>query len=402
MKRFSMVFFTIFVMMACVLFQESIRVKAVSVGDRLYSPEEGWTRYDDTDSRIVYDGNSTLLNRSNGNVYKNTYHYTNPNMSGVKIKFQFYGTKLRIITWKCFDNSGANVKIDGIDYGNYSNYISDSGGSYLFFERSNLEKCEHRVEITSLDKSMISPSGSQNYFTLDAIDIDSDGDLMTYNTIAAKSLTIDKSKEILNMGESITIKSEVLPANAANREVVWSSSNTSVASVDNNGNIKAVGVGSAVISAQVKGTSLKKICNVVVKPNLPKIIKVKNIDAGVKINDISEIDLSIDNIDNVVSVDTFIDYDKDKLEFIKAEANSGVRMIKVVNESGKVRVVFKKSNTENNFLAVQTPLVKLFFKGKETGEAIIMPTSGNISDGMRSIRTLEDGEFGWSKLTVFN
>ncbi len=81
MKRFSMVFFTIFVMMACVLFQESIRVKAVSVGDRLYSPEEGWTRYDDTDSRIVYDGNSTLLNRSNGNVYKNTYHYTKPNMS---------------------------------------------------------------------------------------------------------------------------------------------------------------------------------------------------------------------------------------------------------------------------------------------------------------------------------
>ena len=87
---------------------------------------------------------------------------------------------------------------------------------------------------------------------------------------------------------------------------------------------------------------------------------------------------------------------------IKAEANSWVRMIKVANKSGKVRIVFKKSNTENNFLAVQTPLVKLFFKGKEAGEAIIMPTSGNISDGSRSIRTLEDGEFGWSKLTVFN
>ena len=64
-----------------------------------------------------------------------------------------------------------------------------------------------------------------------------------------ESITISESSLIMQKGNSKTLSASVLPLNAANREVLWSSSDDSIVSVDANGKLTANAVGTATITA---------------------------------------------------------------------------------------------------------------------------------------------------------
>lgn len=65
--------------------------------------------------------------------------------------------------------------------------------------------------------------------------------------VPVTGVTLSSSSGTLNPGSSLTLTATVAPANATNKGVVWSSSNQSVATV-NNGLVTAVAVGSATIT----------------------------------------------------------------------------------------------------------------------------------------------------------
>ena len=66
------------------------------------------------------------------------------------------------------------------------------------------------------------------------------------------TIALDRSELALEKGQSETLRALFDPADAAiGQQVAWSSSNTSVATVDENGVVKAVGAGTAEITAQV-------------------------------------------------------------------------------------------------------------------------------------------------------
>ena len=67
------------------------------------------------------------------------------------------------------------------------------------------------------------------------------------------------------MGKSGSFKATVTPTNAKNKALTWKSSNPKVATVDANGKLKAVGVGSATITCTAKdGSGAKATCEVTV------------------------------------------------------------------------------------------------------------------------------------------
>lgn len=68
------------------------------------------------------------------------------------------------------------------------------------------------------------------------------------SVIPISSVTLDKSTAKLRVGDTDTLTAEVLPENATNKKVIWTSSDISIASVDNTGKVTATGVGTAVIS----------------------------------------------------------------------------------------------------------------------------------------------------------
>ncbi|BAU28211.1 F5/8 type C domain-containing protein [Aneurinibacillus soli] len=140
-----------------------------TIGQQLITPETGWKRYDDTCPAFMYKGTwtSTLLG---GGPYGGTCYQSS--VSTDKIKFNFIGTKIRIIGYQSSSRTNPiSISIDGIieTFSELSiGTIGGSGGSMLVYEKTGLSHSTHQVEIT--------PGGTTT--ALDAIDIDDTGRLL--------------------------------------------------------------------------------------------------------------------------------------------------------------------------------------------------------------------------------
>lgn len=90
--------------------------------------------------------------------------------------------------------------------------------------------------------------------------------------VIATSLTLDN--EVLEMypGDTVELTATVLPDNTTNKVVTWTSSDNEVATVDENGNVTAVSIGSATISATTTdGSNLTATCEVTVVQKMVKL-----------------------------------------------------------------------------------------------------------------------------------
>ena len=71
--------------------------------------------------------------------------------------------------------------------------------------------------------------------------------------VKVSTITIVGGKKSMTVGESYTVEDvRVVPDNATNKEVTWSSSNPSVASIDTNGTVTAKAAGTATITVTAK------------------------------------------------------------------------------------------------------------------------------------------------------
>lgn len=140
--------------------------------DVLFEPEPGWKRIDDTDSNIQYTG--VWAAGTDGRCYNDTIHYkdsisnTPPDANPVSVKFNFEGSKLRIIglAGSAYD-SNAKILIDGVEE---SINFSRTSAVYpiyqsLIYEKLGLSNKVHTVEIKG------------KFINLDAIDIDESGSI---------------------------------------------------------------------------------------------------------------------------------------------------------------------------------------------------------------------------------
>ncbi|MBM6777602.1 Ig-like domain-containing protein [Collinsella tanakaei] len=79
---------------------------------------------------------------------------------------------------------------------------------------------------------------------------------------AVTGVSLDKTTLSLGKGESYTLKATVAPADAENKKVTWTSSDTKVATVDSNGKVTAVAPGSATITVTAEGGGKTATCAV--------------------------------------------------------------------------------------------------------------------------------------------
>ena len=84
--------------------------------------------------------------------------------------------------------------------------------------------------------------------------------------IKVASITLDKTEEILPVGNTLTLTPTVLPESASDKSLTWSSSNKKVATVSSTGVVTGVAEGTATITAAAKdGSRVKAICKVTVE-----------------------------------------------------------------------------------------------------------------------------------------
>lgn len=103
----------------------------------------------------------------------------------------------------------------------------------------------------------------------------------TIPVINVTGVTVSPTSKTLTEGETFTITATVLPFNADNKSVNWTSSSTGVASVDNTGKVTALKPGSATITATTADGGKTATTSVTVEK---KIISV----TGVTVNPTSK------------------------------------------------------------------------------------------------------------------
>ena len=96
------------------------------------------------------------------------------------------------------------------------------------------------------------------------------GEVKTFTTdvVPVESVSLDKTEYTFNtIGNTLTLVATVLPADATDKSVSWSSSSDAVATVDASGQVTAVSKGTATIKAEAKdGGGKYASCSVTVKP----------------------------------------------------------------------------------------------------------------------------------------
>lgn len=92
--------------------------------------------------------------------------------------------------------------------------------------------------------------------------------------VAVTGVSLNKTSTSLTVGATETLTATVAPANATNQAVTWSSNNTAVASVDQNGKVTAVAAGTATITVTTADGNKTATCTVTVSaavtPTVPQ------------------------------------------------------------------------------------------------------------------------------------
>lgn len=83
--------------------------------------------------------------------------------------------------------------------------------------------------------------------------------------LAVTAVELNESSLELDSGETIQLKATVSPEAASDAEVKWSSSNESIATVNDDGMVTAITTGEATITADAEGS--KAVCKVTVRPD---------------------------------------------------------------------------------------------------------------------------------------
>ncbi|APO46800.1 hypothetical protein BS614_23990 [Paenibacillus xylanexedens] len=140
-------------------------VFAANLGQSLKSPEAGWNRFDDDNTKFIYTGEWETSNSGSAAWYGGGVKYITKSSDNDSVRFNFQGTKLRVIAQTHISRTDkVQVKIDNEIIDTYSINNSASTDQSLIFEKVDLADSVHNVELINLNP--------QADFIFDAIDID--------------------------------------------------------------------------------------------------------------------------------------------------------------------------------------------------------------------------------------
>ncbi len=92
--------------------------------------------------------------------------------------------------------------------------------------------------------------------------------------INVTGISLSPTTKTMGVGGSFTIIPTITPSNATDKSITWFSGNPSVATVDANGKVTALGIGTAVITATTNDGGYKTTCTVTVSNNIVNVTGV--------------------------------------------------------------------------------------------------------------------------------
>ena len=132
-----------------------------------------------------------------------------------------------------------------------SNYTTNAGSTIITLHPSYLDTLDNG---TYAVRAVFMDGYAESSFTVN----------VHGNTVSVTGVTLDKTKLTLAVGNNATLTATVSPSDATDKGVTWSSSDTSVATVDVNGKVTGVKAGTATITVTTDDGSYTAACKVTV------------------------------------------------------------------------------------------------------------------------------------------
>lgn len=112
---------------------------------------------------------------------------------------------------------------------------------------------------------------------------------ITVNGVAVEKIEVSAATTVIKVGKSAKLTANVLPENASNKEVKWSSGDETVATVTQDGTVTGVKTGKAVITAAAQdGSGISGKLEISVEESNPDEVLVEKIEISASGNEIEE------------------------------------------------------------------------------------------------------------------
>ena len=189
----------------------------------------GAGKIDNKDPHIVYSGAWGDWDKANEGNYKDTIKYLNHPTGTETVKLEFIGTGIEVITCKNADRGKYEVFIDGESCGEADTYSKTTDRQQVVFKKDDLKHGAHTLELKVLNKKTDASSGTK--VELDALNI------LDNTLVLPEEVKVSTVSGITTIGKEGTVQMQatVTPKDTKDKSVTWSSSNTDIASVDENG-----------------------------------------------------------------------------------------------------------------------------------------------------------------------
>ncbi len=209
----------------------------------------------------VKKGKTTIKAKVGKKTYKCTVTVNNPTLSpstaevysGKTVTLKVTGAVGKI-AWSSSNTGIATVSSDGVVTG------VKPGKAEITALASGV-KLKSTINVKSVP-STTAPSTTAPSTTVPSTTAPSTTSPAT--TVSVTGISLDKTNANLDTGNTLQLTAAVAPANAGNKAVTWTSSDTKVATVDANGLVKAVGEGTATITVTTKDSGKTASCKITV------------------------------------------------------------------------------------------------------------------------------------------
>lgn len=167
-----------------------------------------------------------------------------------------------------------------------------------FASTKDLEWSSSAPEIASVSQAGVVTAKAPGTAVITASAIDGSGVTATCNVTVngnpVSSVTLNRSTASLMVGENVSLSATVLPANASDKSIIWSSSDESIATVDETGIVTAIAIGSTTIKAtSVSNPDISGECLITVVPTPVSSITLSQSSVSIKVGGSVKIDASV-------------------------------------------------------------------------------------------------------------
>ena len=160
---------------------------------------------------------------------------------------------IRLVTGIALSPTSLSLEPGSVEYINCAVYPSDATNKQVTWSSSDTSVAtvneEGKVTAVAVGTCNVTCSAT------DGSGIKADCIVTVFQPVTITSITLNHDRLSLSSGESETLSATILPANATNKNITWSSNKTNVATVDQTGKVKAVAGGICTITCSATDDS---------------------------------------------------------------------------------------------------------------------------------------------------